>query len=183
MRDLPTGGLRLSGTTAYAQVRTSKPLWLVADSCRSPASVRWQATRLHVRSILPYFKMMENLHSELQRRVGAEIEAYIAPVHPQDAAGSALPQSWFADRLTEMRTALVLPYNAKIRDVDDITAEVIIKDVIIVVDDGVWTIVAYDPQARIFILAARDTDSDRFRGVDAVAIGIRGSAIDCFLAA
>ncbi len=82
-----------------------------------------------------------------------------------------------------MQAALVRPHNAKVRDGDDETGEVIIRDVIIVVDDGVWTIVAYDPGAHIFILAAHDADLDRVRGVDAVAVGIRGSAVDCFLAA
>lgn len=139
--------------------------------------------RLHVRQIFPYSKLMETSHSDLQRRVNAEIDAYVAPVHSQDAVGSALPKSWFLDRLTEMRSALVRPRNAKIRDGDDVTGAVVIRDVIIVVDDGVWTIVAYDPEASTFALAAHDTDLDHARGVDAVAVGVRGSAIDCFLAA
>jgi hypothetical protein len=126
---------------------------------------------------------METSHSDLRRRVSEEIDAYVAPGHPQDAVGSALPQSWFLDRLTEMRAALVRPRNAKIRDGDDVTGALVIKDVIIVVDDGVWIIVAYDPEASTFVLAAHDTDVDDVRGVDAVAVGVRGSAIDCFLAA
>jgi hypothetical protein len=149
------------------------------------SELQWvgERPRLHVRQIIPYSNFMETSPSDLQQRVSAEIDAYVAPAHPQDAVGSALPQSWFLDRLTEMRAALVRPRTAKMRDGDEVTGAVVIKNVIIVVDDGVWTIVAYDPEACTFVLAAHDTDLDHVRGVDAVAVGVRGSAIDCFLAA
>jgi len=82
-----------------------------------------------------------------------------------------------------MRTALVMPRAAKIRDCVEETGELIIVDVMIVADDGEGTIVAYDLQADTFVLASIDPDPDQIRAVDAVSCGVRGSAVDCFLAA
>jgi hypothetical protein len=173
------------GKAARQQAPHNRPFklpWPLFDCRHSPTSNR-SANPMASRQVIPYSKMMGISHSDLQLLVDTEIAAYVTPKLPQDAMGSALPQSWFSERLIEMRAALVPPHDAKIRDGDDETGEVVIKDVIIVVDDGIWVIIAYDPKACTFILAAHDTDQDQVRGVDAVSVGIRGNAVDCFLAA
>lgn len=126
---------------------------------------------------------METPHSQLRQKVLAELDAYEVPEPHPEAMGLPLPPSWFSDRLAEMRTALVMPRAAKIRDGAEGTDELVVIDVVIVADDGQGTIVAYDPQADTFVLATPDPDPDKIRGVDAVSCGIRGSAVDCFLSA
>lgn len=126
---------------------------------------------------------METTHSDLRRKVQEELDAYQVPEPHPEAVGSPLPMSWFTGRLAEMRTALVMPCAAKIRDCAEGTGELVIVDVVIVADDGQGTIIAYDPQADTFVLATTDPDPDQIRSVDAVSCGIRGSAVDCFLAA
>jgi hypothetical protein len=130
-----------------------------------------------------YPQMMEITHSDLLLLVEAEIDSYVAPEHHSEAMGSALPSSWFSDRLAEMRAVLVPPLAAKIRDLDEETGQLVIVDVVIVADDEEGTIVAYDPKADSFVLVARDPDRDQIRAVDYVSCGVRGSAVDCFLAA
>jgi hypothetical protein len=126
---------------------------------------------------------METTHSDLLRKVQVELDAYEVPEPHPEVIGSPLPLSWFTGRLAKMRTALVMPRAAKIRDCVKGIGELFIVDVVIVADDGQGTIIAYDPQADTFVLATTDPDPDQIRGVDAVSCGIRGSAVDCFLAA
>lgn len=126
---------------------------------------------------------METPHSKLRQKVLAELDAYEVPEPHPEAMGLSLPPSWFSDRLAEMRTALVMPRAAKIRDGAEGTGELVIVDVVIVADDEQGIIVAYDPQADTFVLATPDPDPDRIRGVDAVSCGVRGNAVDCFLSA
>lgn len=133
----------------------------------------------HGAILYPY--MMEITHSDLARKVKAELDAFVVPAHHPEALGSALPPSWFSDRLVRMRAALVPPRFARIRDLDEETGQLIIVDVVIVADDEDGIIVAYDPKAGGFVLATPDLDRDQIRGVDIVSCGVRGEVVDCFL--
>lgn len=126
---------------------------------------------------------MESSLSELRQKVQAELDDYEIPEPHPEAVGLPLPSSWFSGRLAEMRAALVMPHASKIRDCAEDTGELVIVDVAIVADDGQGTIVAYDPAADTYVLASIDPDPDKARGVDVVACGIRGTAVDCFLSA
>lgn len=136
-----------------------------------------------VRRATWYTSAMQMTHIDLWQKVAAELDGYSAPEPHPEAIGSHLPPSWLSGRLAEMRTALVMPRAAKVRDCVEETGELIIVDVMIVADDGEGTIVAYDLQADTFVLASIDPDPDQTRAVDAVSCGVRGSAVDCFLAA
>jgi hypothetical protein len=82
-----------------------------------------------------------------------------------------------------MKAALIPPYPARMRDEDRETGGVIVLDVVIVVDDGQGTLVAYDPRQDAFVLTASDKDPDQSRAVGKVSAGVRGSSVDCFLSA
>jgi hypothetical protein len=121
--------------------------------------------------------------SDLPRRVALGLDAYRVLPHPESALGSALPPEWYAERLVAMRSALVQPTPAKIRDVDPATGGIVVLDVMIVVDDGEGGMVAFHPLANEFVLVVRDTDPDRLRAVDIVSCGVRGDVVDCYLSA
>lgn len=107
--------------------------------------------------------------------------SYVIPERDPLAVGSELPASWFSEGLGAMRLALVEPYWTQMRDLDPATGELIVLSVVVVADDD-GSLVVFDPRTvSEFALAERDIDSDRIRGVDAVACGVRGDPVDCFL--
>ena len=121
--------------------------------------------------------------TSLGRDVTDEVNAYQVPAHDPAALGSPLPPEWFAAGLAEMRTSLVSPYWTRIRDMDPKSRELVILDVVVVADDRAGSLVAFDPAIRgEFVLAVRDPDADRSRGVDVVSCGVRGDVVGCFLA-
>ena len=133
------------------------------------------------RTLKSYDPAMDIDLSDLAQRVSASVASYVVPERDPLAVGSELPASWFSDGLGTMRSALVEPFWTQMRDLDPATGELIVLPVVVVADDD-GSLVVFDPRTSDeFALAARDIDSDRTRGVDVVACGVRGDPVDCFL--
>ena len=116
-------------------------------------------------------------------KLGAEVADQLARFVAADrkgALGEELPKGWEENQLSDMQSALVPPYIARLRDCDAGGALVILLAAV-VVDDAAGSLVLYDPSADEFVLAVRDLDPDRARAVDVVSCGVRGNAVDCFL--
>ncbi|MEG3171734.1 hypothetical protein U1708_05865 [Sphingomonas sp. ZB1N12] len=126
---------------------------------------------------------MEITHAHLQETVKEQIDSYVVPEHHPGAIGSAMPRSWFSDRLDEMRAAVVFPVPVRMHDVDDKTGDLVTLNVLIVVDDKQGTLVAYDPESCDFVLANYALEQGHTRPLEAASTGVRGSAVDCYLAA
>jgi hypothetical protein len=120
--------------------------------------------------------------ARLAKDVSEELAAYVVPPRDPAAIGYPLPAEWYATELAAMRSSLIPPYWTEIRDIDPGSGELVILHVAVVADDAEGYLVAFDPLADgEFVLALRDRDPDRARGVDAVSCGVRGGAVGCFL--
>lgn len=120
--------------------------------------------------------------ARLANDVSEELAACVVPPRDPAAVGSPLADEWYATELAAMRSSLVQPYWTKIRDIDPGSQSLVILDVAVVADDAEGYLVAFDPLADgEFVLALRDPDPDRARGVEVVSCGVRGDAVGCFL--
>jgi hypothetical protein len=120
--------------------------------------------------------------AHLHERVKNELRSYIVPEHHPDAIGSAMPRSWYSERLDHMREALVFPVAVRVHDVDEATGDPVTLNMLIVIDDGQGTLVAYNPARSKLVLANYFLGQDRTRPLEAASTGVRGGAVDCFLA-
>lgn len=121
--------------------------------------------------------------TRLAREVSEKLVKYEVPPRSGREVGYPLPDDWFASRLAAMNAALVAPYWTNMRDGDPKTDMLVVRHVVVVADEH-GSLVAFDPSGEgTFVLALRDSDPDRDRGVDVVSCGVRGEAVDCFLSA
>ena len=120
---------------------------------------------------------------DLANRVRRNLDGFVIPEPDPAALGSPLPKAWFEGRLAAMQQALVEPRWMQIRDSDALSNDLVILNVVLVAAEEDGTLVVFDTQGGEFILAQRDPDPDPIRAIDAVSCGVRGDAIDCFLAA
>ncbi len=112
----------------------------------------------------------------LAARVAADIESYEIPApHPQQL-GSALPPEWFDEHLGLMRKGLVEPYWADVEGYDRVSGAPCPHKLVIVVDDGDGTYLAFDPQPNEDDFAMVGTENGQLK-----LYNIRGAAVDCYL--
>ncbi len=113
----------------------------------------------------------------LRRQVEAEIENYQYPIGAR-TVGVPWRDERIIGELALMRSAVVDPYwiDAELRDtVAQIGASpMTILQCVVVADDGLKTLLAFDPDRQEFLLLMR------INGCLAT-IGVRGDAVGCFM--
>jgi hypothetical protein len=112
---------------------------------------------------------------QLARQVASAIETYGVPDPHREQLGSPLPPEWFEAGLAAMRCALIPPYLVEVKDFDTEPGRTLSRNVVVVADDAVETLLAFDPNpAGDFVLV--------WRRPDQLALSnIRGDAVGCFL--
>lgn len=133
-----------------------------------------------LRTVLLYRRYMEVDLGRLAEQVRDALSAYVIPPRHPDAVGEPLPDAWFVTGLEEMRAALVTPFWLRMRDLDPETGGLVILNVAVVAEDDAGYFVAFDPSADgEFVLAMREVHPET--EINAVACGLRGDAVGCFL--
>ncbi|MGZ3304352.1 MAG: hypothetical protein ACXU8U_00705 [Asticcacaulis sp.] len=116
----------------------------------------------------------------LAARVRHEVENYEIPTRHPELLGTALPESWYAEKLAAMRNGLLDPYWAEVVDYDQTKQAYFTRKIIIIAHDERQNYLAYDPQPN-------DTSFDNdFAMVGTEEDGlhiynVRGDAVGTFL--
>ena len=114
----------------------------------------------------------------LREKVRSELDGYAIPQADPEGLGTPLSPEWFEERLAQMRNALVEPYWVDVEARD--TAEELkasrplVRRVVVVADDQLGSLVAFDPVIREFTLI-ESCDGRR------TTMNIHGDAVGCFL--
>jgi hypothetical protein len=116
----------------------------------------------------------------LADRVRHELETYEIPERHPEMLGSALPPSWYEEKLTEMREGLVEPYWTDVVDYDSTKQAFFTRKVVIVAHDKFQNYLAYDPRPKVTAFdddfAMVGTEDGQLKIYD-----IRGDAVGNFL--
>jgi hypothetical protein len=107
--------------------------------------------------------------SELKRAVEREIDEYVYEV-PIGAVGNPWSAEKVERHLHAFRDVLVEPYWTDIVDVDKQK-----KGCVVVADDKKGYLLAFEPEAKLFILVMQKEN-------ELLGFGVDGDAVGCFLA-